>query len=87
VWAHLQERVKHFLGAFTILRALRFSTFGITFIIVYFFSEDGKFSLFNKLIIGFNLIGWNSLVLMFQYVWNAWINKWWARGNLLIILD
>lgn len=87
VWDHIVERIRFFFIGFSIKRAWRFWSMLFEFIIVYFFSEDGKFSLNNKVFTGFAFIGWNSLILIVQYVWNAWINQWWAKGNLLIIFD
>lgn len=34
----------------------------------------------------FNMI-WDTLLLLFKVVFNAWINKWWAEGNLFLIGD
>ena len=84
---HIFERISHFFRAFTPMKFMSGTSFFFEFIIVYFFSEDGKFSLNNKLFTGFLPAGWNSVILIVQYVWNAWINKWWAKGNILIIFD
>ena len=63
-WHHIVGRVENFFSGFTLRRAWRFWGTLIDFIIVYFFSEDGKLSLNNKIFTGFGFIAWNSIMLI-----------------------
>ena len=63
-WHHIVGRVENFFSGFTLRRAWRFWGTLIDFIVVYFFSEDGKLSLNNKIFTGFGFIAWNSIMLI-----------------------
>lgn len=41
----------------------------------------------SPMIFGF-FAGVNTWILLYaKLIWNAWINKWWAGGNLFLIAD
>ena len=58
------ERMSTMIRDFTIFKFVDGLSFAIEFLIVYFLSEDGKFSINNKVFTGFMPAGWNSMILI-----------------------
>ena len=42
---------------------------------------------FNTAFIGFPWLVWSSLMVIYNIVFNAWINKWWAKGNFWLLAN
>lgn len=41
----------------------------------------------NTAFIGFPWLVWSSLMVIYNIVFNAWINKWWAKGNFWLLAN
>lgn len=41
----------------------------------------------NIVIIGFPWLLWSFLLVVYNIVFNAWLNKWWAKGNVWLLFN
>jgi hypothetical protein len=61
--------------------------FAVEYLFLLGFTQDGKISIFSPRIFGVIPIAILGFVSELQLVWNTWINKWWAKGNIFILMD
>jgi hypothetical protein len=41
----------------------------------------------NTVLIGIPWTAWSFLMVVYNIVFNAWLNKWWAKGNLWLLVN
>lgn len=41
----------------------------------------------NTVLIGFPWVVWSVLLVVYNIVFNAWLNKWWAKGNIWLLAN
>lgn len=39
----------------------------------------------NIIVVGFPWMVWSFLIMIVNIVLNAWLNKWWAKGNIWLL--
>jgi len=59
----------------------------IEWMIVYFLSVNGKATIMNPWFEAYIPVSIGVIAMFFSIIFNAWINKWWAGGNLILVGD
>ena len=54
---------------------------------MYFMSINGKTTIMNPWFEAYIPVSIGVVANIFTIVFNAWINKWWAGGNLILVGD
>jgi len=81
------ERIVNMIHHTTVFGLVRFVMFSAEFLFLLGFTQDGKISIFNPRIFGVIPLALMGFATIFQMFWNTWANRWWAKGNVFVIMD